>query len=339
MNRVVAASKGGRARAAKLTTEERSEIAKAAARARWERIKNPDILPQAESDGLLKIGDVNLDVYRLKDGRRLISKKAMAAALGLKSEGGNAFMRTMSRQGIRSGLTQKLILRIENPLHFKGLTNDLVDGYNVEDLIEVCDALIVARNEGRLHSSQEFLAKQGEIIIRSCAKVGIIALVDEAVGYVDKRKDEYRQMFEAFIASEVQQWKNEYPPKFFDMIYSLYGLKRSDPSSSKRPQFFGHFIRKFVYYPLAHSRGAILDMLDEKNPVVYSGGSRRYKLYQFLTDQVGIDALRQHLWQVVGIGAASRDRLQFERAFYRAFPEAVPIHHQWDLLNDLGDGA
>ncbi len=332
-------SAGGNARAAKLTSEQRSNIAKAAARARWAKLKDPDRMPEAMSDGVLKIGDIPLDVYRLNDERRLISKKGMAAALGLKSEGGNAFMRTMTRKGIRSGLPEKLVERIENPIHFKGLTHDFVDGYSVEDLIEVCDALIVAKNEGRLHTSQVFLALQAELIVRSCAKLGIIALVDEAVGYVDKRKDEYRQLFQSFIAEEVQQWSDEYPSKFFDMIYALYGLRRKDPKSSRHPQFFGHFIRKFVYFPLAHSRGGILELLDEKNPVIYAGGSRRYKLYQFLTDEVGIDALRQHLWQVIGIGSAARDRVQFERAFYRAFPEAVPFGHQWDMLNDLGDGT
>ncbi|GLK68108.1 P63C domain-containing protein [Hansschlegelia plantiphila] len=331
-------SKGGRARAAKLSSEQRRDIAKAAAQARWDRIKNPSGLPEADSDGVLKIGEVSLEVYRLKDGRRVISKRAMAAALGLQSQGGNAFMRTMSRKGLRSGLTQKLLFRIENPIHFRGLGTDLADGYDVEDLIEVCDALIVARNEKRLHPSQSFLAQQAEIIVRSCAKIGIIALVDEAVGYVDRRKDEYRKLFDTFVSGEVRQWGKEYPPKFFDMIYALYGLKRSDPNQTRHPQFFGHFIRRFVYFPLAHSRGAILEMLDEKNPVVYAGGGRRYKLFQFLSDEIGIDALRQHLWQTIGIGSAARDRGQFERAFYRAFPESVPLHHQWDLLNDLSDG-
>ena len=213
----------------------------------------------------------------------------------------------------------------------------MADGYNVIDLIEVCDAIIVARNENRLHSSQQFLATQAEIIVRSCAKVGIIALVDEAVGYVDKRKDEYRQLFDEFVQSELRQWEKEYPDKFFDMIYHLYGLSRKDPDSSRHPQFFGHFIRKFVYFPLAHSQGVILEALDEKNPVVYSGGGRRHKLFQFLSDEVGVDTLRQHLWQTIGIGSAARDRAQFERAFYRVFPEAVPLGHQYDWMNDLND--
>ncbi len=68
------ASKGGLARAAKLTSEQRRAIAKAAAKARWDKIKNPDGLPEADSDGILTIGEVHLDVYRLKDGRRLSAK-------------------------------------------------------------------------------------------------------------------------------------------------------------------------------------------------------------------------------------------------------------------------
>lgn len=329
-----AKARGGLARAAKLTKEQRAEIARKAAQDRWARIKDPARLPEAESDGKLIIGDVELDVYLLADRRRVISKKAMAAALGLKSEGGNAFMRSMTRAGIRSGLTPELVRKIENPIYFKGLVGDSADGYEATTLIEVCDALIQARNDDRLHPSQYFLAVQAEFIIRSAAKVGIIALVDEAVGYVDRRKDEYRKLFESFIQDEFRQWQREFPKKFFDMIYRLYGLKRANADSNKHPQFFGKFIRRFVYYPLAHSRGAILERLDEKNPVVYAGGGRRYKFHQYLSDEIGLDAFRQHLWQTIGIGEASKDRSAFERNFYRAFPEAVPVNHQWDMLED-----
>jgi len=57
---------------------------------------------------------------------------------------------------------------------------------------------------------------------------------------------------------------------------------------------------------------------------MYAGGTRKYKLHQFLGDEVGLPALRQHLWQTIGIGNASRDKQEFDRAFYRAFPEAIP---------------
>lgn len=330
-------SKGGDERARRLTSEERREIALKAAQARWAKVHDPNRLPEAETAGVLTIGDVDLDVYVLNDRRRVISKKAMARALHLKSAGGNAFMRTMSRKGVRSALPATLIARIDNAISFKPLTGDLADGYEAEVLIEVCDALMQARNDDRLQASQKFLAIQAEIIVRSAAKIGIIALIDEATGYTDKTKDEYRRLFEQFIRKECRQWEKEFPPKFFDMIYRLYNLKRQKPDSTRHPQFFGHFIRRYIYHPLANSKGMILEELEKKNPVVYDGGGRKHKFFQWLSDIVGMPTFRQHLWQVVGMGEAATDRIQFERGFYRAFPEAIPKKKtdQLDFLDKL----
>jgi hypothetical protein len=49
------------------------------------------------------------------------------------------------------------------------------------------------------------------------------------------------------------------------------------------------------------------------------------------------NTFRQHLWQVVGMGEAATDRVQFERGFYRAFPGAFPKtpSDQYDFLDKL----
>lgn len=332
---------GGEARARKLTSEERREIAVRAAQARWAKIADPDVLPVATHQGALQIGDVEVEVYRLRDNRRMISKKAMAKALSLKSEGGNAFLRTMTRKGIGEVLSDELRSKISNPLNFRRAGGDssgtglIIDGYEGTMLIDVCIAIMEAKKQGHLSKSQEFLAVQAEIIIRSAAKLGIIALIDEAVGFGERAKDEYRKKFQEFVRSEWTQWEKEFPDKFADMLYSLYGYKRLDASSTRHPRFFAKFTRKFIYHPLANSHGMILEMLDEQNPVVYSNGGRRYKLFQFLSKEVGLPAIRAHLWQVVGIGNASRNIQQFERNFFKAFPEAIPLGTQQKLDLDM----
>lgn len=330
-------SKGGLARADKLSSEERSAIASQAAAARWAKIRESKGQAEAETDGTLLIGDVPLEVYVLADRRRLISKKAMAKALQLRSAGGNAFLRTMTRPGIQAVLSEDLKSKIDNPIIFRALNGSSADGYEAVVLIEVCDALIEAKNQNKLLGSQLFLAMQAEIIVRAAAKIGIIALVDEATGYQDKTKDEYRKLFDNFIRAEFRQWEQEFPDKFFELIYRLYGLKRQKPDSSRHPQFFGKFIRKYIYYPLAYSNGAILEQLDEKNPVVYTNGGRKYKFFQFLTDKVGMSAFRQHMWQVVGIAQASKNKKHFDHLFYDAFPEAIPKKEtdQFDFLEAL----
>lgn len=328
-------SLGGKARSKNLSSEQRKEIARQGALARWNKVgapRDPDVMPEASHQGELPIGDVKLDCYVLEDGTRVFHKRGMARALTLKSEGGNAFLKTLSGKGIGSAISPELWRKIENPIVFKPLAGDPAHGYEASTLIEVLDAIIQARNDGKLLPNQLFLARQAEIIIRSAAKVGIVALIDEATGFIaDKRKAEYRELFQDFIRDEMRQWEQEFPDMFFDMIYRLYGLKRKNPKSFKHPMFFGKFIRKYIYKPLANSNGAILEELEQKNPVVYASGGRRYKMFQFLSDHVGLPAFRQHLWQVVGIGNASSDKLAFDRSFERAFPQAKS---QLELFSD-----
>lgn len=333
-------SKGGTERAKRLSSDERREIARNAAKARWAKIADPNRLPVATHQAPLQIGAVTVDAYRLDDGRRMISKSAMAAALGLKSKGGNAFIRSMTRPAIRQQISDDIWDAIEEPQHFRREPIDLgpkglvIDGYEGTVLIDVCEVLIDAGKSGSLVSSQLFLAKNAEIIVRSAAKLGIVGLIDEAVGFKDRAKDEYRNLFQQFIRAEWAQWEQEFPDQFADMLYRLYGIRRFDPTSTRHPRFFAKFVRKFIYHPLANSHGKILEMLDEKNPVVYANGGRRFKLFQFLSEEVGMKAIRAHLWQVVGIGNSSTNIKQFERGFYRAFPEAFPIGKNYEIEFD-----
>lgn len=75
------ASKGGDARAQKLSPERRREIAQAAVEARWARAgKKP--IPQATHAGELKIGDLSIPCAVLDDGTRLLTQWGFYRAIG-----------------------------------------------------------------------------------------------------------------------------------------------------------------------------------------------------------------------------------------------------------------
>jgi hypothetical protein len=331
-NEPVGRAKGGIARAEILSPERRSEIARLAALAKHGKLPLANgELPEAIGEGILHIGDVDLECYVLKDRRRLFHKRGMARALQMKSEGGNVFMRTINRKGLGSVIPPKLRDKLNSPIVFKPLTGDPAHGFEGTTLIELCDAIWEARKQGKLTKTQEFLGVQAEIIMRSSAKLGIIALIDEATGFIlDKRREQYRELFQQFIRDEFRAWKEEFPNEFFDMLYRIYNLKRNP--GNRHPQFFGKFIRRYVYAPLANSNGAILEMLDEKNPVVYINGGRRYKMFQYLSDVVGLNAFRAHLWKTIGIGSAAKTKEGFDRAFSTAFPQAGSQGELFDVF-------
>lgn len=320
--------KGGIIRAEKLSPERRAEIARQGALARWQ--KQANTLPQAVSEGLLPLGEIHLQAYVLKDKRRVFHKKSMGKALGLTSEGGNVFLRTINSKGLASYISDQIKIALNNPIVFQTMDGTIAHGYEGTVLIDICDAIWEAKRDGALTPTQHKIGLRAEFIFRSSAKLGIVALIDEATGYIaDKDKEEYRNLFRQFLLEECRGYESEFPDQIFDMIYAIHKLPRKH--KNKHPQFFGHFFRKYIYTPLANSNGLILEMLDEKNPVVYDNGGRRYKMHPFLTKELGIPALKAHYWQLLGIWNATKSKIPFEKGFKKAFPQ---IGDQQDLFDD-----
>jgi hypothetical protein len=317
-------AKGGHARAKKLTPNERRQIARKAAIARW-AATNRSGIPIAEYEGILElVPGFILECYVWKQNgkpKRAFHKRGLARNLGMKSGGGNVFMRTINRKGLGSEISTELRQKLDNPLILQKKSGDPIHTYDHTVMIDVCKAIWQAAKMGKLHYSQGFLVKHAEMIIIASAKLGLAALIDEATGYFkDKRKEEYRELWNEFIREQAREYASEFPDQFYDIIYRLYNLRRNPIVKNQHPKFFGGITNKYIYTPLAHSYGALLEILKEKNPVIYKNGGRRYKLFQFLSDVVGLPALRAHMWQIIGIGNASRSKESFDRAFKRAFP-------------------
>jgi P63C domain len=71
-----------------------------------------------------------------------------------------------------------------------------------------------------LNEKELEMAKYAEMIIRSVAKVGIIALIDEATGY-QKQKDEYQKTLAIYIAEEMRPWVKTFKDEYYEQLYKL----------------------------------------------------------------------------------------------------------------------
>ncbi len=323
----IGSSKGGAERAKRLTVEERSAIASMGASARWAKQKALEAgpLPRATHQGNMRIGEFDLDCYVLADGRRVIHKRGMAKALNLKSAGGNAFLRSMTRKGIGSELGAKLVETIENPVVFKPLTQDSAHGYDAEVLVDVCKAILRAKDREKLTPSQEFLAVQAQILLNAFAKVGVDALIDEATGFQEVRgPTALRMLVQQYIEKEKREWEKQFPDEYYDRLNELYGSARLTRRSSgaviqNRPQHFAGFTRKYVYQPLEN--GAVLEELDRINPKIDKRSTRKARFHQHLSEGYGIEKLKRQMQEVMTIAAISDSIHQFRRMFQKRFPK------------------
>jgi hypothetical protein len=305
---------GGYARAEKLSPSERRKIAQEAAVARWTAR-----LPAATHEGVLNVAGLELPVAVLSDGTRLMISKAFLTALGRPWKG--SYRRTnlpnfIDARNLESFIPKELFDIVE-PIEFMNKRGQKVSGYRAELLQMVCDVYLDARRAGNvLTPSQERLAGQAEILIRGFARVGIIALVDEATGYQrDRATDALAKILEKFIAKELQPWVKTFPDEFYEQMFRLRKLNFPN-DTVKRPQYFGHLTNDIVYRRLAPS---VLDELKRTSPKLPSG-RRKGTLQQKLTPELCHPKLREYLASVTTIMALSDDYEDFKRKLNKRHP-------------------
>lgn len=313
-------SQGGRARATRLSPEERSEIARTAARARW----GLTVLP-ASHIGEMEIGHRTIACAVLEDGTRVINQGTMLTALGRSSraKGGNAGP-VLFAANLEPFVSKELEQQLDNPIAYSMPNGGRALGYPAAVLPEVCEVYLDADQEGKLLKSQYPARDAALILMRGLARVGIVALIDEATGYQEVRaRQELQRILEAYVQAELRPWIKTFPDEFFREIYRLQEWEYK-PGTSQRTPYVGKLINKYVYEQLPPH---VLDELRRRNPRNASG-NRSYKHFQFLTADTGNAHLNQQISTVTTLLRLARDKADFEDLFERAFPppqERLPL--------------
>jgi hypothetical protein len=312
-------AKGGIARAEKLTPEERSEIARRAAEARWSGAL------EATHFGSIHIGEVALDAAVLSDGRRVLSQRGVDKALGRKA-GGSDWKRLRSSAGnlpvflapqnIQPFISTELALPVSTPIVYK-VKNLIAYGVEASLLPQICDVWLKARDAGALVPSQMPTAIKADILMRGLAHVGIIALVDEATGYQEVRdRRALEAILDRFLRKELATWAKRFPDEFYQQIFRLKNWQWKGMSVN-RPGVVGKYTNDLVYERLAPG---ILEELQRVNPK-NDRGRRKAAHHQWLTEDIGHPALAQHVYALIGFMRASEEWDSFYRMVQRAFPK------------------
>jgi hypothetical protein len=320
-------SRGGHARANKLTAGQRSEISRRAAAARWDGDVADAVC--GSPDQPLRIGDVDIEAYVLDDGTRVLTQASFLQALGRHRRANVRRERNAELPSILQGkainpFISDAIREKGKPITFNPPGGGRASGYNAELLPEVCEVYLKAREAKKLPYQQQHIAKQAEIIMRGLAAVGIIALVDEVTGYQEIRaRDALSKILEAFIAKELQAYVQTFPPDFYSELFRLRGLDYPT-ATVRRPQYFGHLTNDIVYKRLAPG---VLDELQRITPRD-TVGRRKNKYFQYLTSNLGYPKLREHLGSIVTLMKLSRDWDDFSNKLDQIHPrigDTIPL--------------
>ena len=310
-------SKGGKARAGSLNADEREQIARKAAQARWTKG-----LPEAMYVGEIEVGDAKLGCAVLENSERVLTQSDMMRALGRARQAkGRGFYDAdvnlpafLTAKNLKPFVSDDLHVS-SSQIKFKFPSGAIAFGYRADLLPKVCEVYLKARDANALVPQQAHIAVQADILMRGLAAVGIVALVDEATGYEKVRKrNALAEILEKFIAKELQPWIKTFPDDYYEELFRLRGLNASD--ITKRPQYFGHLTNDIIYKRLAP---AVLEELKKTVPKD-SLGRPKHHLHRRLTPELGHPKLREHMASVLTAMKLSDDYDDFLSKLDRVHP-------------------
>ena len=306
-------SKGGRARAAKLSPEKRREIAAKGASMRW--AKPPTELtssaqvddsvsdnlvtppsPFAKFKGEVSLGGNPVDCYVLDTSERVISLRAIVKTLT--NVDASNLGDYIGVQALKPFINSDLILGETLDFHIPG-TQLRGRGIFAERFIEILNGYVRALESKSLTTDrQKEIAIKCSIVLGACAKVGLIALIDEATGYQYERQEDALQVkLKAFIADELRAWEKTFPDELWEQFGRLTGWKGSLHS---RPKWWGKLVIELIYEAFDPD---VAKYLKENKPPPYKGQN----YHQWMTQDVGLRHLIPHIHQIIGIARTCRD--------------------------------
>lgn len=271
---------------------------------------------QIKYEGTLDLGGFVLPCYVLEDGTRVLSGRKMQETLKIVDSNVSG---TKMPQFLANSTLKPFIFNDKDAAHFEPIIcykgKQQINGYEATVLTDICEAILSARRSGaKLTERQHTVATQCEILLSAFAKVGIIALVDEATGYQHEReRDELQKILKAYISEELLPWQKRFPDIYYKELFRLNGWDYSVKGIKKRPSIIGKWTNTLIYEQLPKG---VLEELKKRTPVSESG-NKTARYHQYLTTDLGEPNLTAQINQVVTVFQLSDNMAQMWAQFNR----------------------
>ena len=276
-------------------------------------------------EGEIILGETTIPCYVLEDGTRVLSGNAMQNALNLQEDTDNKSGTRLARYLSQKSL-EPFIYNGKESGHFDPIVcyqgDKKINGYEATVLADICDAFLEARQNITLSSRQKIIADQCEILIRGFARIGIIALIDEATGYqYERERYELQKILTSYVSDEILKWQLTFTDEFYREVYRLWGLPFIPKYIKNKPSFIGNLTNKYIYDQLPKG---VVEKIKENTPKT-DKGNWKYKFHQSLTPEIGREHLKKQIIEVTTLMSVSSDKNQFDNLFKSKYKQSSQL--------------
>lgn len=298
---------------------------------------NEQELPRAKYNGKLLIGDKQLSCAVLEDGTRILTATTLFNAFDRPRRGKQGrtllppFMESKALKPFIDtafdGGQDSMVIQYKS-----AIGGNVYQGYKAEILPILCDAILEAESQSAVPEQQKDLVLVSSILMRSFAKVGIIALIDEATGYQeDRERDALQSLLSIYVSKELLLWTKTFPDEFYIEMFRLRGW---DYKGKAKSPYVGKLTNYLVYDRLPSE---VVDELKSLNPIIKDKGYRKNRLYQRLTKEYGYQQLLSQIFADMAMMRGFDDWDTFDVAYRKSYNITEPLEEeQENNVEDTG---
>ena len=246
--------------------------------------------PFAKYSGILGLSNAKVNCYVLDTEERVITLGATVKAIAKRDH--SKLGEYIGVKALKSYINSKLILGEVIVFNIPG-TQLKGKGLSAETFLDICTAYVDTFAANNLETDrQKEIAIQCSMLLASCAKIGLIALIDEATGYQhDRKPDALTIKMQAFFSPELREWEKTFP----DELWEEFGrLTNWHGALHHRPKWWGKLVIELIYESLDHD---VAEHLKNNKPPPKHG----LNYHQWLSSDFGLNALVIQINQVIGI--------------------------------------
>lgn len=277
----------------------------------------------------LELGEIKIPCYVLSDGTRVFSGRGIQRALGATATSGTWLTKFVNESPITKHFKTGVLDQLNTPIKFQrpqaGGSQSGTYGYEVTILIDICDSILEANKTGE--KVDRDIVNNAQSIIRSVAKVGIIALVDEVTGYQYAReKNELQKILSAYIAEEILKWQLTFTSEFYKQIFRLWDIPFTPQYIKRKPSFIGKLTTKYIYDELPKG---VIEKIKEKTPKT-TGGNYKYRFHQSLTPEIGREHLKKQIIEVTTLMSIAQSKEVFQDLFKQKYNKTIQLDLEFE---------
>jgi hypothetical protein len=287
-------------------------------------------IPKAKYNGDVDLNGFKINCAVLDNGQRIFYERSLATAFGIKGSGAywkkkksenneSALLpEYLSAKYLKPFISKELEEKFTSALLYQTKSGETSRGFDVTILPDICDVYVTAKNNGIKNDNFLKVADNAYAMIKAFAKVGIIALVDEATGYqYEREKFELQAILQLFISEDIQGWQKVFNLGFYKEIFRLWNIPFTAENIRRKPMFIGRLTNDLIYKNMPKGT-VILEKLKEKTPKT-NAGNLKFRLHQSLTPEVGREELKKVINSIETLASISETKEQFKKLVERKY--------------------